>query len=81
MFIDRLRITVQRLLDNVAELQKLPGARLLRVGGESVARRDPGRFGGRPAVQDREPCSGSFFATALQEPALVESFTRISYSS
>ena len=37
IFIDRLRITVQRLLDNVAALQKVPGARLLRVGEGQVS--------------------------------------------
>jgi hypothetical protein len=37
IFIDRLRITVQRLLDNVAALQKIPGARLLRVGEGQVS--------------------------------------------
>jgi len=37
IFIDRLRITVRRLLDNVAALQKVPGARLLRVGEGQVS--------------------------------------------
>jgi hypothetical protein len=37
IFVDRLRIMVQRLLDNVTALQKLPGARLLRVGEKQVS--------------------------------------------
>jgi len=52
---------VQRLLDNVAELQKLPGARLLRVGEEKVSLGEIQALWGRPAVQDRDPAVGHFF--------------------
>ena len=76
MFIDRLRITVQRLLDNVAELQKLPGARQLRVGEEKVSLGEI-----QAALEDDlrfkiETLQWVIFRNGLyKNPALVESFT------